>query len=160
MIRMNERQLLICFALALPLVVACGAGGLLKAIPPIPPTPSTSNESTGSSPMSGDWNAVTDFGRFAFTVDPNGGSVTTAVIKINHFTCGGTTLTTQTQVLNSWPIEGGEFSSQVDLGESDEILYITFDGSYDAAGKTFSGSWDEDAHGAHCSGNWATFPHK
>ena len=157
---MHPRLLILPFIVGLSLSIACGAGSILRAIPGIPPTPSTSDASTGSSPMSGDWNAVTDFGRLAFSVDPDGQKVTTAVVKIQGFSCGGTTLTTETQVLNSWSIANGEFSSQVDLGESDEILYIAFDGSYDRATRTFSGSWDFDAHGTHCSGDWTTFPHK
>ena len=146
--------------LALTLSLACGAGSILKAIPGMQPTPSTSNVSTGSSPMSGDWNAATDFGRFAYTVDPNGEKVTTAVVKVKDFSCGGTILTTQTQVLNSWTIDGGEFSGQMDLGGSDEILYIAFDGKYDASSKTFSGQWDFDAHGTDCTGEWKSFPHQ
>ncbi len=148
------------FVLASILSLACGAGSLLKSIPGIPPTPSTSDVQTGSSPMSGDWNAQTDFGRFAFTVDSNGEKVTTAVVKVNNFSCDGTTLTTETQVLNSWSIDGREFVGRVDLGESDEILYLAFDGSYDAVRKTFSGTWEFDAHGTHCTGKWTTFAHK
>ena len=110
--------------------------------------------------MSGDWNAVTDFGRFAFTVDPNAQKVTTAVVKVNAFACGGTILSTETQVLNSWSIQNDGFSGSVNLGESDEILYISFDGTYDAATRTFSGSWDFDAHGTDCTGDWTTFPHQ
>ena len=157
----TKRRLgILSFTLALILSLACGPGSLLRYVPGIQPTPSTSNASTGPSPMSGDWNAEAQFGRFAFTVDPNGEMVKTAVITIDNFTCGGTTLTTQTQALDSWIISGGEFSADVDLGESDETLYMTFAGSYDASSKTFSGSWDEDANGTHCTGDWTTFPHR
>lgn len=157
----SKRPVLILpFCLVSILSLACGTGSILKAIPGIPPTPSTSDVQTGSSPMSGDWNAQTDFGRLAFTVDPNGGKITTAVVKVNNFSCGGTLLTTETQVMNSWNIDGREFAGRVDLGESDEILYLAFDGRYDAASKTFSGTWDFDAYGTDCTGEWTTFSHK
>ena len=110
--------------------------------------------------MCGDWHCNTDFGHFFFTVDPEGTKVTTAILQMSGFSCGGTTMTTETQVLISWSIDGGEFSGDVDLGGSDEILYVTFDGTYDASSKTFSGTWDEDASGTHCSGDWETAPHQ
>jgi hypothetical protein len=157
--RLNRQLWVLPFSLALTLSLACGPGSVLRYVPGILPTPSTSNVSTGSSPMSGDWNAETKFGRFAFTVDPNGEMVKTAVIKINNFTCGGTTLTTELQVLNPWPISASEFSGSANL-ESGENLDIYLDGSYDAASKTFAGTWEEDAHRTHCTGDWTTFPHK
>lgn len=147
-------------AMGMALVLACGPGSILGAIPGMKPTPSISNLSTGSSPMSGDWNAATQFGRFAFTVDPAGGNIVTAVVKINNFSCGGTLLTTETQVLNTWPLDNGKFSGSIDLGDSNEILYINFDGTYHSASKTFTGSWDFDAHGSHCTGDWTSLPHK
>jgi hypothetical protein len=147
-------------ALTIILSLACGPGSILRFVPGMQPTPSTSNIQSGSSPMSGDWNAQTDFGHLAFTVDPEGQKVTTAVAKIDNFHCGDTSLTTESQVLNSWSIDGGEFSGQVDLGETDEILYVAFNGTYDAASKTFSGTWDFDAHGTDCTGEWTTSPHQ
>jgi hypothetical protein len=110
--------------------------------------------------MSGDWNADTDFGRFSFTVDPDGTKVTTAVVHVQDFTCGGTTLSAEPQELSQWDITSGEFAGKVNLGETDEILDITFDGTYDGATKTFSDTWEEDAHGTHCSGEWQTAPHR
>ena len=61
--------------------LACASLPSLPAIPTFPPKPGTSNVPTGPSPMSGDWNANTDFGRIAFTVDPNGNNVVTTVIE-------------------------------------------------------------------------------
>lgn len=57
--------------------------------------------------MSGDWNADAEFGHLAFTVDPDGTKVTTAVVRVQSFTCGGTFLTTEPQELSQWPISGG-----------------------------------------------------
>ena len=151
---------MLIFFLALPLSMACGARSLISSALNLPPTPSLSDEPTGSSPMSGDWNADTDFGHFAFTVDPDGVKITTAVVKVAGFTCGGTYLSTEPQELSQWPITDGEFAGRVNLGDADEILDMTFDGTYDPASKTFSGSWEEDAHGTHCTGDWQTLPHK
>lgn len=156
----HRKQLWIAvIPLVLAASMACGIGSL-PSIPGLPPKPSLSDQPTGSSPMSGDWNADTDFGHFSFTVDPDGTKVTTAVVEMSGYSCGGTTLSTETQNLSQWPISDNEFSGEVNLGSSDETLYLTFDGSYDAASKTFSGSWEEDTGGESCSGEWETTPHK
>ncbi len=139
--------------------LACSSLPALPAIPTFPPKPGTSNVPTGPSPLSGDWNANTDFGHLAFTVDPSGNNVVTAVIDIANFTCGGTFLTTDTQVLNSWSISDGEFNGDVDLGDNG-FLSMTIDGTYDKAKNTFAGTWQEDAHGDQCSGQWEAIPRK
>ncbi len=144
------------------LSLACGAQSLIPSMPTfplVPPTPSQNNVSTGGSPMSGDWNAATPFGRFAFTVDPDGKDVTTAVVKLAGYTCGGTTLTTEAQVLNQWPLDKGAFSGYVNL-KSGHILDLYLDGVYDKTHKTFTGTGEEDAYGTHCTGKWTTTPHK
>src|ERR1044071_556545 len=123
----------------------------IPAIPTFPPEPGTSNVPTGSSPMSGDWNADTEFGHISFTVDPDGNKVVTTVINISSFTCGGTFLTTNTQILNSWPISGNDFSGQINLDDS-HFLTMTIDGKYEQEKKTFIGTWQEDSHGTLCSG--------
>jgi hypothetical protein len=82
---------------ALPLALACGAESVPKSLLKVPPTPSLSNQSTGSSAMSGDWNADTDVGHTAFTVDPDGTKVTTAVVRVADYTCGGTFLSAEPQ---------------------------------------------------------------
>ena len=145
--------------LGFPLLVACSVLSLLSSIPGSQPTPSQSNRPTGASPMSGDWNADTDFGSFAFTVAPDGTRVTTAVIKLQGFNCGGSTVSSQVQSLSSWSIEGGGFSGDVSL-ESGEEFDISFDGAYDESSKTFSGTWEEDAYGTLCDGDWVTAPHE
>jgi len=150
------------FATVILLIIAslaCASLPSLPAVPTSPPQPGTSNVPTGPSPMSGDWNAKTDFGYLAFTVDPNGNNVTTAVIDISSFTCGGTSLTTNVQVFDSWSITDGEFSGITDLGDND-ILFMTIDGTYDQAKKTFSGTWEEDTSGTTCSGQWEAIPRK
>ena len=105
--------------------------------------------------MSGDWSAKTEFGRLAFTIDPNGKSVTTMVVEISNYTCGGTTLTTQEQTLSLWPISAGEFSNTINL-DPGRIEDLSLDGSYSHSDRRFSGTWEEDAYGTHCSGRWET----
>jgi hypothetical protein len=102
--------------------------------------------------MSGDWNVNADFGRFAFTVDPDGQNVTTAVFELTSWTCGGTTLTTNVQSLSVWPISGGQFAGYLNLNGN--FHTITVAGTYDEANKQFTGTWEEDAHGTTCSGTW------
>ncbi len=156
----RKRRWVIVLVCALSFSLACGTLSSIPSIPGLPPKPSTSDKPTGSSPLSGDWNANTDFGHFSFTVDPDGTKVTTAVVQMAGFSCGGTTLTTETQVLNSWAIGSNGFSGDVDLGDSNEILFVSFDGTYNPSTRTFSGTWDEDAQGTHCSGDWRTAPHQ
>jgi hypothetical protein len=159
----KSQRLLIC---ALGMFLALGCGGLsgLQAVatddfPAIPPTPSTSTASTGSSPLSGDWNATPEFGRLAFTVDATGANVTTLVVGVANWTCGGTTLTTEVQSIGPWTISNNEFSTDVEL-DSGVFNTLTVTGAYDAASKTFSGTWDDDAHGTKCSGTWASVAHQ
>jgi hypothetical protein len=139
--------------------LACGSMPSIPGIPTFPPKPGKSNVPTGISPLSGDWNADTKFGHLAFTVDPDGNNVTTAVINMSGWRCGGTILSTELQVLNSWSISDGEFTGDVDLDDS-HFHTMTIDGSYDKSGKAFSGTWEEDSHGTTCSGQWEAVPRK
>ena len=140
--------------------LACASMPSLSAMPKFLAKPGTSNVPTGASPMSGDWNADTQFGHFAFTVDPNGNNAVTAVVDISSFTCGGTFLTTNPQVWDSWPISYGEFSGEIDdLGRND-LMSMRIHGTYNQSGKTFTGTWDEDADSATCSGRWEAIPRK
>ena len=107
--------------------------------------------------MSGDWNADTDFGHIAFTIDPDGNNVITTIFTLSHWTCGGTTMSADMQILNSWTISNGEFEGQVSLDDS-HFHTMTLDGSYDEAEKTFSGTWAEDSHGTLCNGEWTAIP--
>jgi len=149
------------FVLMMSLSIACGVQSIMPGMPtfpPIPPTPSMNNVPTGSSPLSGDWNVNTDFGRMAFTVDPNGTAVTTAVIVVTNWTCGGTTLTTELQSLSQWPISNGQFGGNVNLNGNFHTM--TIEGTYDEANKQFTGTWEQDAHGSICNGQWESIPRK
>jgi hypothetical protein len=135
--------------------LSCGGQSLLPQMPTfpaIPPSPSMNNVPTGSSPMSGDWTVDAEFGKLAFSVDPEGTVVLTAVIAVTNWTCGGTTLSTQLQSISQWPISNNEFIGDVNLNGSFHTMRI--EGSYDETHKQFSGTWEEDAHGTVCSGTW------
>ena len=108
--------------------------------------------------MSGDWNASANFGRLAFTVDPDGKNVTTAVITVSDWTCGGTTLTTELQAITQWPISHGEFGGNANLNGNFHTLTVI--GNYDEGKKQFTGTWEEDAHGTTCSGTWEAIARK
>jgi hypothetical protein len=158
MINQNRSHGSLALVLAILLSIACGVQSFIPNMPVFPPRPGTSNVPTGSSPMSGDWNASADFGKFAFTVDPDGQNVTTAVIGVASWTCGGTTLTTELQSLSQWPISNGQFGGNVNLNGNFHTMTIV--GTYDEANQQFTGSWEEDAHGTICSGNWESIPRK
>jgi hypothetical protein len=151
--QITRSRWILVFMLLVLLSMGCGIQSFIPNIPTFPPKPGTSNVPTGSSPMSGDWNADTDFGHIAFTVDPDGNNVVTTVISMSGWTCGGTTISTELQILNSWSISGDEFAGQIDLDDS-HFHTLTIDGTYDDSRKTFSGTWEEDSHGTTCSGPW------
>jgi len=158
----RSSQLFYLFGLLTVLSLACGFQSFMPAIPTFPafpPTPGISNVPTGSSPMSGDWNANTEFGRFAFTVDPDGKNVTTAVLEISGWTCGNTKITTNTQELNTWLINSGEFIADFEL-DSNHLHTLTLNGAYDEENGKFSGIWTEDEHGTICSGTWESIARK
>ncbi len=140
--------------------LACASLPALPALPNFLARPGTSNVPTGPSPMSGDWNADTKFGHLAFTVDPNGNNVVTAVVDISSFTCGDTFLTDNPEVWDLWPISNGEFSGVIDKLGEDDFSSMTIDGTYDQSGKTFTGTWEEDTSGTTCSGQWQAIPRK
>ena len=145
------------FAVLLAASIACMSIPSIPSIPTFPPKPGTDNVPTGSSPMSGDWNADTEFGHLAFTVDPDGNNVVTTLIKMDSFTYGGTFLLTETQILNSWPIQDNEFYGSYALDDG-HFQTMSMSGRYDAERNTFAGTWEEDASGAICSGEWEAIP--
>src|SRR5258708_10624019 len=146
----RPRRLFFC---ALGMFWALGCGGLSglqsastqEAFPAISSTPSTRTVSTGSSPLSGDWNASPEFGRLAFRVDATGASVTTLVVGVANWTCGGTTLTTEVQSIGPWTISNNKFATSTEL-DSGVFNTLTVTGAYDATSKKFSGTWETVAH--------------
>ncbi len=153
-------QFVFLLALVMILSMACSGQSIIPSIPAFPSiaTPSMNNVPTGSSPMSGDWNVNADFGRFAFTVDPDGKNITTAVFELSNWTCGGTTLSTSVQSLSQWPISNGQFAGFLNLNGNFHTMSV--EGTYDDTNKQFTGTWEEDAHGTVCSGTWEAIPRK
>jgi hypothetical protein len=158
-----KHRWILFMGILMALSLACATSPIISSIPtfpPSPPTPGTSNVPTGSSPISGDWNAYADFGRFAFTIDPDGLKVTTAVLELSNWTCGGTTITTGIQELDTRSVTDGEFSVDFSLDSGRRFHTIAFNGTYDAAKKKFSGTWTEDNHSKICSGAWESVARK
>lgn len=162
----RRSRLILIFATIVSLSLACNAGSMIPNIPAFPtfaPGPADFGTPTGSSPMSGDWSAQTDFGKIAFTVNPDGTVVSVMAVKMSNWTCGGDTLTTSLQVSADppWSISDGQFSAHANLGDSStdpNDLYV--DGSYDKAANKFSGTWEQDAYGTTCTGKWETAARK
>jgi hypothetical protein len=126
------------------------------------PQPADVGTPTGNSPMSGDWSASTDFGKLAFTVDPDGGLVTTMYLKEDNLSCNGETFTGETQSENHippWTITNGEFSVDISLGSGNDS-WIDVYGTYDSTANKFTGKWKMTVYGGNCEGTWETAPRK
>jgi len=150
-----RQPILLAVLASISVSLGCGLQSIvpkMPTFPPIPPTPSTDNVPTGSSPLSGDWQVNAEFGHFAFSVDPDGNNVTTATFALSNWTCGGTTLTTALQSLSQWPITNGSFGGNVNLNGNFHTMIV--EGTYDETNDRFTGTWEENAHGAVCSGYW------
>ncbi len=160
MLTSKRSRLILALTLIVSLSLACGS--IIPSIPGFPtfaPAPADFGTPTGSSPMSGDWSAQTDFGKIAFTVSPDGTAVSVMSVKMSNWTCGGDTLTTSLQVSNEppWAISDGQFSAHANLGDSSTDPNDLFvDGEYDKAANKFSGTWEQDAYGTTCTGTWET----
>lgn len=163
---MNKPKHLILFLVLLTLSsLACGLGASSLfdtfTLPTSVPTPADYGTPTGSSPMSGDWSATTDFGKIAFTIDPEGKTLVDIYVHMESWTCGGSTLTTGLVSRSELAptLDGGSFTTAANLGDAGEHnneLYVS--GTYDAASNKFSGEWQQEAYGTTCTGTWETAP--
>ena len=148
MLSSKQVRLILIVALLASVSLACKTISTVPSIPGFPtfaPVPADFGTPTGSSPMSGDWSAPTDFGKIAFTVAPDGSIVSVMAVQMNNWTCGGDTLTTSTQVSADppWTVSNGQFSAHANLGSSStdpNDLYV--DGTYNKAANKFSGTWE------------------
>jgi hypothetical protein len=124
------------------------------SLPTVAPLATSSNSGNSpSSPLAGKWIAVSDLGKFLLTIDPTGENVTAVAIELNNWKCGGTLLTTQLTVQDTWAISDSQLSVDFYL-DSDEMMPLTIEGSYDQQYKAFTGTWNVDAYGTTCSGTW------
>jgi hypothetical protein len=113
---------------------------------------------TAKSPAPGEWVATTDFGKLVFTVDATGTKITMMSYQFSNWTCGPTTNSGTIGVTHEWPITDGKFSDDETFDPNGNQT-MNFRGTYSAADKKFSGTWDEISFGSKCSGTWeATAP--
>ena len=162
---MTRPNVLRPLALACLLAVVSMACGLfsLPSLPDFPtpePPPADVGTPTGSSPLSGDWGAPTDFGRITFRVSPDGSALERLYIQMDNWTCGGVTLTTGIQAYTDPParVTDSAFSMSVNLSSSASEHYngIEVSGQYDQAAHKFTGEWAQDSISATCTGTWET----
>lgn len=158
----NHPRMMFIPAMILLVSLACTASDLAPEWTPMPtpePPPAEVGTPTGSSPMSGDWGAVTDFGRFTFRISPDGTQLETIYVEMDKWTCGGVTLTTGVSTYSDPPstVEDARFSEWVSLNNAgDHYHNITISGVYDEAANKFTGDWSEKAFDTICEGKWET----
>ena len=146
------------FLIALITLFSMGCGGLSALLPAgtdsanQPPTPTIDPNFTPS-PLAGKWNAESNLGQLAFTIDPSGSEVTSVDLNMVNWKCGGTLLTTRLSVQSTWSVSDGQFSVDFYLGD-EQHLPLVLDGTYDPKHHSFSGTWNVDAYGTTCTGNW------
>jgi hypothetical protein len=139
-------------------ILACG---LIPAMPSIS-TPDffaepTDNGTAGpKSPLAGHWAATADFGNFDFYISNDGTQLRYVNIALSNWMCGGSIITMSLKA-GSWSVSDGRFSARIDLNPP-HIEELTLDGAYDEKSKTFSGAWDQDMYGTHCTGTWKSEP--
>lgn len=142
----------------------CGFSSFLPPTSDFPTPPDIFVEPTDSgtpmpkAPYAGHWIATTDFGNFDFSINSSGTELTWVNINLSNWKCDGTIITMSLKA-GSWSISDGEFSAEIDLNPP-HVEYLTIDGTYDETAKTFSGTWDQDMYGTHCSGTWKSTDHK
>jgi len=161
---LKQLRLFLFLALIMSLSLACDASTIFNSVSSVSaPPPADIGTPTGSSPMSGDWGAPTNFGKLSFRVDPDGKMIETMYIEMHNWTCGGDTLTTQLQARTDPPadVTDDSFQMAVNLGDAGEHfneLYVL--GVYDKVHNKFTGKWEQDAYGTKCTGTWQTAARK
>jgi hypothetical protein len=149
------------FALVVSITLACDASTFAEGTPwPTPePPPADVGTPTGSSPMSGDWGAKTDFGKITFRISPDGTILQSLYVEMNNWTCGGVTLTTGVNAFTDPPstVEDGAFSMGVSLNNAGDHYHdISVSGEYDQSANKFIGEWREESFDTICTGTWET----
>lgn len=108
----------------------------------------------------GMWQALTGFGQFTFTVNPEGTGITQISYSLDHWTCGiapsfwwGSG--TLTKDYPGWPIADGQFAIENTLVDPD--LTVAVSGAFETEDHA-SGSWTGVSFGTTCSGSWEGEP--
>lgn len=158
---MQRKLVRIGLLLTLGLSFSLACGMLSGGIPGMPDFSATEtqdaivNAATPASPDSGDWRAAFDSGEAVFHIARDGSHINSIDLRLSGWQCGGTTLSTNMEVRSpDWTIDGNQFSATIDLNPP-HVEELTFEGSFDQANQTWSGTWDGDEYGTHCSGDWA-----
>jgi hypothetical protein len=153
--RISWRVMLWVFITSISL--GCAALSGAASTVPLPPTKSLA---TPSSPMAGDWTVVLGASTVIITIDPTGSTVTNVHLTLNDWKCGGNSETASTDIRSdAWTVSpDGQLSLTIDLNP-DDIEILDFEGQYSRTKAQFSGTWQEDWAGSHCSGKWVTSAH-
>lgn len=111
-------------------------------------------------PITGEWNASTDFGNFSFIVNSSGTHITNITYNFSDWRCGSVTKngTISTGKDPGWPISEGQFTIENSIGLPFENHTMTIDGTFNEAGNRASGTWNAVISGNTCQGNWTSTP--
>jgi hypothetical protein len=105
--------------------------------------------------ISGQWIAITDFGKIVFTVNDSGKRIriTRTDLKYSEWTCGSTVHSGDIVDASDWEITDNRFQIYTPFDRySQSGIYI--DGVYDVDSEKFSGTWEEFSDATICSGMW------
>jgi hypothetical protein len=159
----NHSRLIVFFMLIVLISLACKVGDLAAPewtpMPTPEPPPADVGTPTGSSPMSGDWGAITEFGRITFRISPDGAHLETLYVEMNRWTCGGVTITTGISTYSDPlpTVDNGRFAMGLSLNTAGDHYHdISVSGDYDQDTNKFTGTWREKAFDTICEGTWQT----
>ncbi|MEE9249316.1 MAG: hypothetical protein V3U79_11575 [Dehalococcoidia bacterium] len=108
--------------------------------------------------IAGEWTASTEFGQFAFTVAPDGASISEFDFDFSEYACGSVTVSggvnVSVQDPSLWPVTNGQFDREFEMRIPPlEMLIIR--GEFDEAAMLASGTWEVFVTGSvSCAGTW------
>ncbi|OGN95304.1 MAG: hypothetical protein A2Z71_00265 [Chloroflexi bacterium RBG_13_50_21] len=103
--------------------------------------------------IAGDWVADTDFGKLIISVDDPGTRITKIDYQFTDWTCGSIKQSAEIVDSSSWLVTGNEFSVTSTFDQDGQV-YMFLNGAYDPADQKITGTWEETANDAYCSGTW------
>ena len=100
----------------------------------------------------GEWKAVTGFGGFAFTVNPDATGISMITFNFSDYRCGPSKLSGKISVQKEmlWPIAKRAFVIETNL----KLYRIIVKGNFDETGRHAQGTWQIITFGKTCSGTW------
>jgi hypothetical protein len=116
-------------------------------------------------PVSGEWTALTKWGKLAFVVNNNSSSISSITLNFTNLECGGVTSSGNTSMTYriGLPIKDGQFISENKYGdyygasESEKEITI-IQGRFDETGKHASGKWEKTLRDESCQCTWEAEP--